>query len=58
MRAIRALTLKTAASETHGDYAMQFKRGRNLLNYESDGGMRAVLRVFAHLSARCGPCGQ
>ena len=34
------------------------KRGRNRLIYESDGGMRAVLRVFEHLSARGGPCGR
>ena len=38
--------------------ARGFKRGRNLLNYESDGGMRVFLRVFEHLSARCGPCGK
>ena len=34
------------------------EQGRNRLVCESDGGMRAVLRVFERLSARGGPCGQ
>jgi hypothetical protein len=34
------------------------EQGRNRLIYEPDGGMRVFLRVFEHLSARCGPCDQ
>jgi hypothetical protein len=35
--------------------AVSGEQGRNRLIYESDGGMRVFLRVFEHLSARCGP---
>eukprot|EP00966_Prymnesium_polylepis_P255406 5901068-Prymnesium_polylepis.1 len=38
--------------------ARDVKQGRNRHVHESDGGMRPFLRVFEHLSARCGPCGQ